>query len=124
MSLPSFPGAVEPERERYVESLGVRIHVVEWGDPAAQPLLMCHGFWDHARSFATLAPLLASRFRVASLDARGHGDSGRAGAYAWHAHVHDIVSVMRTFDRPPPSTIVSGSTTLQITANARASRST
>jgi pimeloyl-ACP methyl ester carboxylesterase len=100
MAPPTYPGAVEPERERFVESLGVRIHVVEWGDPAAPPILLCHGFWDHARSFAMLAPLLATRYRVAALDARGHGDSEWAGAYAWHAHISDIVSVMRTFDAP------------------------
>lgn len=100
MAAPTFPGAVEPERERFVASLGVRIHVVEWGDPAAPPLLLCHGFWDHVRGFATLAPLLARRYRVAAMDTRGHGESDRAGAYAWHAHIHDVVAVMRSFEVP------------------------
>jgi pimeloyl-ACP methyl ester carboxylesterase len=100
MLAPTFPGAVEPERERFVESLGVRIHVAEWGDPAAPPLLLCHGFWDHARGFATLAPLLAARYRVAALDARGHGDSQWASAYSWNAHIHDVVAVIRSFDVP------------------------
>jgi pimeloyl-ACP methyl ester carboxylesterase len=91
---------VEPERSRCVESLGVRIHVVEWGDPAGRPLLLCHGFWDHARGFATLAPLLAQRYRVAALDARGHGDSDWAGAYSWAAHLHDVVAVLGSFGQP------------------------
>ena len=97
---PTFPGAVEPERERCVESLGVRIHVVEWGDPSAPAALLCHGFWDHARGFATLAPLLATRYRVAALEARGHGGSDWAAAYSWTAHVHDAVAVMRSFPAP------------------------
>ena len=100
MPAPIFPGAVEPQRERFVSSLGIRIHVVEWGDPAAPPLLLCHGFWDHARSFATLAPLLATRYRVAAMDARGHGDSEWGGAYAWHAHIHDVAEVIRSFATP------------------------
>jgi len=100
VTAPTFPGAVEPERERFVESLGTRVHVVEWGDPAGTPLLLCHGFWDHARGFATLAPLLAARYRVAAMDARGHGDSEWAGAYTWAAHVHDVVAVLRSLGRP------------------------
>jgi len=100
MVAPTFPGAVEPERERFVESLGLRIHVVEWGDPAAPPVLLCHGFWDHARSFATLAPLLAERFRVAAMDGSGHGDSDWAGAYMWAGHIHDVVAVLGSFGAP------------------------
>jgi pimeloyl-ACP methyl ester carboxylesterase len=71
----TYPGALPPERSRTVPSFGLRINTLEWGDPAAQPLVLCHGMWDHARSFAVLAPLLARRFRVVAIDARGHGDS-------------------------------------------------
>jgi pimeloyl-ACP methyl ester carboxylesterase len=97
---PTHPAAREPEREWFVTSLGIRIHVVEWGDVEAPPLLCCHGFWDHARSFATLAPLLTSRFRVLALDARGHGDSDWAGAYVWHASIHAVADVIRAIGRP------------------------
>ncbi len=97
---PTFPGAVEPARSRRVASLGLSIHVVEWGDPEAPPLLLCHGFWDHVRSFATLAPLLARRFRVVAMDARGHGDSDWAGAYTWVTWVTDIVNVIRDIGQP------------------------
>jgi pimeloyl-ACP methyl ester carboxylesterase len=93
MSAPSYPGAVEPAREAFVASRDGRIHVVEWGDAAAPPVLCCHGFWDHARSFAVLAPLLAARYRVVALDARGHGESDWAAAYSWATHIADIVAV-------------------------------
>src|SRR5262245_57957243 len=49
MQPPSYPGAVEPERSGEVESLGLRLHYVEWGDPEAMPLVLCHGMFDHAR---------------------------------------------------------------------------
>ena len=100
MLAPTHPAAREPEREWFVTSLGIRIHVVEWGDVEAPPLLCCHGFWDHARSFATLAPLLTSRFRVLALDARGHGDSDWAGAYTWHSNIHAVADVIRAIGRP------------------------
>jgi pimeloyl-ACP methyl ester carboxylesterase len=97
---PDFPGAVAPERRRSVVVRDARLNVLEWGDPQAQPLLLTHGMWDHARSFAVLAPLLAKHFRVAAMDARGHGDSTWAGAYAWVVDVLDVVAVVRTFGRP------------------------
>lgn len=96
----SYPGAVEPTRVRVVESLGIQVNVVEWGDIDADPVVLCHGFWDHARSFALLAPLLASRFRVIGMDARGHGDSGWASAYSWMTWVTDIINVIRDVGRP------------------------
>lgn len=100
MRAPTYAGAVEPEREAFVESLGLRVHVIEWGDPAAPPVVLCHGFWDHARSFAVLGPMLASRYRAVAIDARGHGDSEWAGAYSWPSNIHAVVSVLRWLGRP------------------------
>jgi pimeloyl-ACP methyl ester carboxylesterase len=56
--------------------------------------------FDHGRGFDLLAPLLADRFRVIALDARGHGDSGRADAYQWLTDVIDVVHVLRSLARP------------------------
>src|SRR5688572_7161624 len=95
-----YPGAVAPARERFVESLGLRLHVVEWGDVEAPPLLLTHGFYDHARSFDAFAPLLAERYRVLALDSRGHGDSDWPDAYTWLADVLDVVNVLRDLGRP------------------------
>ena len=100
MDAPLCDAAVEPAREWFATSLGLRIHVVEWGDPAAPPVLCCHGFWDHARSFASLAPLLTGRFRVLAMDARGHGDSEWAAAYSWHTSIHAVVDVARSLGAP------------------------
>jgi pimeloyl-ACP methyl ester carboxylesterase len=96
----TYPGAVPPERSRTVQSFGLRINTLEWGDPAAHPLVLCHGMWDHARSFAVLAPLLARRFRVVAIDARGHGDSDWANGYTWAADIADLVTVLRSLGRP------------------------
>ena len=100
MSEPIYPGAVAPERAETFESFGMRLCVLEWGDPQAHPVLLTHGMWDHARSFAVFAPLLAQRYRVIALDARGHGDSAWASAYAWLTDVLDIVNLLRWIGRP------------------------
>jgi pimeloyl-ACP methyl ester carboxylesterase len=56
--------------------------------------------FDHARGFDLLAPLLAARFRVVGVDARGHGDSGWADAYSWQTDVIDVLNVLRSLGRP------------------------
>lgn len=97
---PRFPEAVAPERRRRLVSHGVDLALYEWGDPAAPPVLLAHGMWDHARGFDLLAPRLAERFRVLALDARGHGDSSWADAYSWSGDVADLVNVLRWLGRP------------------------
>ena len=39
----TYPGARPPDRSRDVDSWGVRIHVNEWGDEGARPVLLAHG---------------------------------------------------------------------------------
>jgi len=97
---PSYPGALEPERRAVIESLGVRLNLLEWGDPHASPVVLTHGMWDHARSYAVFAPLLAAHFRVIAIDARGHGDSAWAGGYSWLVDVGDVINVLRWVGRP------------------------
>jgi pimeloyl-ACP methyl ester carboxylesterase len=96
----SYPGAVGPERTRAVASQGIRIHVSEWGDPAAPPLVLTHGAFDHARGFDLLAPLLADDYRVVAVDQRGHGDSDWAGSYGWLNDLLDLAIVIRELGTP------------------------
>lgn len=60
---------------------GCPIHYLEWGDPAAPPVLMTHGFLAHARVFAFVAPWLAERFHLVAFDLSGMGDSGHRETY-------------------------------------------
>ena len=64
-----------------------------WGDRSAPPLLAVHGWLDNAASFALLAPLLATRYRVIALELEGHGHSDHlpAGAdYRFLGHVQSV----------------------------------
>lgn len=97
---PRYLGTVAPERQWNLDSFGLRLNLIEWGDPQGEPVLLTHGMWDHARSFAGFAPWLAEHFRVVAVDARGHGDSEWADNYSWLVDVLDVVNVLRSFDRP------------------------
>jgi pimeloyl-ACP methyl ester carboxylesterase len=100
--LPVYPGARRPDRARAVDSSGVRLSVVEWGDPGAPPLLLTHGGFDFAGTFDLLAPLLADGgWRVVAWDQRGHGDSEHAELYNWNADVRDALAVLDSITSEP-----------------------
>jgi pimeloyl-ACP methyl ester carboxylesterase len=83
---------------------GLRLHLVEWGT-GGPPVLLLHGFLEHARAWDFVAVRLAAAgFRVAALDWRGHGDSewvGRGGYYHFADYVADLAAVVRHLDGPP-----------------------
>jgi pimeloyl-ACP methyl ester carboxylesterase len=99
MERPQYPGAQAPERTYDFDSDGCRLRIHEWGDPAAQPIVCLHGMWDHAHGFDLLAPLLAARYRVIALDARGHGDSAWLDTYSWPHDITDVLRLARSFGR-------------------------
>lgn len=70
------PG-VEPHHHWFNAADGTRLHYVEWpGAPVDAPfLLMLHGRRAHCRWFDPVAVGLRSRFRLAALDLRAHGES-------------------------------------------------
>lgn len=71
-----FVNALSVRREEgFVEVDGVRMRYYRWGNPAAPPVLMTHGFLSHARCFAFVAPYLAEDYHVVAYDLSGMGDS-------------------------------------------------
>jgi magnesium chelatase accessory protein len=68
------------DRSRFVDAAGMRWHVQQWPAPSASAakLLLLHGTGASTHSWAGLAPLLAERFGVLSLDLPGHGFSSAA----------------------------------------------
>lgn len=80
---------------------GVPIAVRRWG-VAGPGMVLIHGgganahWWDH------IAPLLATRGRVAALDLSGHGDSGRRAAYDYLPWAEEAVAAARacSIERP------------------------
>jgi len=78
-----------------VDSFGVGLSVVEWGEPEAPAVLLAHGGFDFAGTYDLLAPRLADAgWRVVSWDQRGHGDSDHAVLYTWDADIRDSLQVL------------------------------
>src|ERR1700758_5657853 len=60
----------------------LRLHYVDWGNPAAPPLILLHGGRDHCRNWDWVAAACRDDYHVIAPDLRGHGDS------AWSASRH------------------------------------
>src|SRR5258707_15141159 len=54
---------------------GVYLHAEQRGDPRSPCVVLLHGGGANLHWWDEIAPSLAERFRVVSLDFRGHGDS-------------------------------------------------
>jgi len=104
MASPSIDRGLAPERvalppgERTsrIASGALTIHVREWGDPDAPPMVLLHGLRGYSGTWRTLASALADRWRMIAFDARGRGESdwdpGRN--YYTDAYVADLAAVV------------------------------
>jgi esterase len=79
-------------QDKTVTLNGLRFHYRDWGSPAAQILILLHGFLFHARLFDPLARLMSDRYRVLALDQRGHGETQWAGDYQAEPALADFMA--------------------------------
>jgi pimeloyl-ACP methyl ester carboxylesterase len=81
---------------RFVPANGLRLHLLEWGEPGRPALCFLHGGSAHAHWFDLVVPAFADRFHVIALDQRGHGESEwpHPPAYATEDFVADLIGVM------------------------------
>jgi lipase len=68
----------------------VRLHEHVWGPEEAPQIVCAHGVTGHSLRFRRLGEKLAGRFRVRSLDLRGHGRSGWDEPWTLETHVDDL----------------------------------
>ena len=79
---------------------GLTLRGLEWGRRGAPALCFLHGGSAHAHWFDLVAPALADRYHVISLDQRGHGESDwpppspDGSAYATQNFVSDLLGLM------------------------------
>jgi pimeloyl-ACP methyl ester carboxylesterase len=90
-------------RHKIVDSLGLPIHCLEWGEPNGDPLVLVHGFLDLAFSWTSFVAELYRRATqplwIIAPDCRGHGDSGwvsGGGYYHFADYVLDLDCVVQT----------------------------
>ena len=84
--------------ERFVETNGVRLRVIEAGDRGAPAIVLAHGFPELAYSWRHQIDVLADAgYRVLAPDQRGYGGSSRPDAvadYDIHALTADLVGLL------------------------------
>ena len=92
------PGLAQPSpfADRFVLANGLRLHYLEWGDPAKPAMILLHGIARHAHTFDHVAPAFARDHHVFALDMRGHGDSAWSpeGAYLVEDYAKDLAAVV------------------------------
>lgn len=73
----------------------MRLHLHEWGDPAAPAVVCLHGVTAHGLRFRPLAEeRLADRFRVLAPDLRGHGRSDPEPPWTFDTFVADVLETL------------------------------
>ncbi len=82
----------ETYRERTITCNGLQLAFQEWGPPEAPVILALHGFGVSGHMFDEFGQRAGDRYRLISLDQRGHGDSQWAsdGDYTREAFVSDV----------------------------------
>jgi len=92
---PSLPPGAS---ERFVQTNGLRLHVVEAGPPSGPPVVLLHGFpelWYGWRK--QLVPLAEAGFRVIVPDQRGYNTSDKprgVAAYRIETLAEDVVGLL------------------------------
>lgn len=91
-------GSVDTATERFIDTNGVRLRVLEAGEPGAPVVLLAHGFPELAYSWRHQIPALAAAgYHVLAPDQRGYGGSSAPAeieAYDIHALTADLVGVL------------------------------
>ena len=78
--------------DKFIDANGLRLHYLDYGNDGAPWVVCVHGLTSNAHAFDALAPHLAAKYHVISVDVRGRGDSQLGSA--------DRISPAKLRDRP------------------------
>jgi pimeloyl-ACP methyl ester carboxylesterase len=96
-NIAAVPTAERP-RSRFLIANRLTHHVLEWSD-TGPPVLLLHGFLEHAHAWDFVAPRLAAAgLRPVAVDWRGHGESdwvGAGGYYHFADYAADLAGLVR-----------------------------
>lgn len=80
-------------QERFVETNGVRLHVLDWGG-TGPALILIHGYGDSPHVFDDVAPAFTDRFRVVAYARRGHGRSTSGESFSNATLAADLMGIL------------------------------
>jgi pimeloyl-ACP methyl ester carboxylesterase len=88
-------------QEKIFDTGKVKIRYLDYGSPAAEPLVMLHGGAWCWQEYLTLIPSLSRRWHVYALDSRGNGRSAwTPGQYRLEDLTEDVVAFVGHLDKP------------------------
>ncbi|HZC45920.1 MAG TPA: alpha/beta hydrolase [Candidatus Acidoferrum sp.] len=82
--------------DKFVNANGLRLHYLDYGNDGAPWVVCVHGLTGNAHNFDALAPHLAAKYHVISVDVRGRGDSqwGPPTEYLPQNYVTDLARML------------------------------
>lgn len=88
-------------KDRYVKANGIRLHYLDWGGGDKPVLVLVHGLTSNAHAWdpfirSGFAPV--DRYRILSVDQRGHGDSDHARDYSIERFAEDFRAFAEKLD--------------------------
>lgn len=93
----SFP------RIKKIESRGLGLSYLDWGNEGAPILLLLHGLHDHSRTFDGLIKTFLGSYHVVTPDLRGHGDSDwlSGSSYSQLDYLYDLHQLVTSASLSP-----------------------
>ncbi len=91
-------------KQRWVEVAGIKLNILEWGDPDKPGLLFIHGGAAHASWWRFIAPHFLPDYHCIAVDLSGHGDSARRSTYSsdlWREEVLGLARDRSVFHSTP-----------------------
>ncbi|WP_076866209.1 alpha/beta fold hydrolase [Bradyrhizobium mercantei] len=83
-----------------LDNKGVRLAASVDGPPDGEPILFLHGLSLSRDTWQEIGARLSDRYRVWTLDFRGHGHSDRAASYALADYTSDAETTLAAIGRP------------------------
>ena len=82
--------------DKFVNANGLRLHYIDYGNEGAPWVVCIHGLTGNAHNFDAVAPHLAAKHHVISIDVRGRGDSqwGPPTEYLPQNYVTDLARML------------------------------
>lgn len=89
---------IEPAwTSRFIKTNGVRLHVLQTSGEGTRMVLAHGGISNASKCWRELADMFRKEYAITMYDARGHGDSQRAGTnYTLHDHARDLMGLIQT----------------------------
>jgi esterase len=82
--------------DKFIDANGLRHHYLDYGNDGAPWVVCVHGLTGNAHNFDALAPHLAAKYHVISVDVRGRGESqwGPPTEYLPQNYVTDLARML------------------------------